>query len=373
MSVPRQPVVSNEETVETSGHRSRLRQEFLRGQLNGEEELLELLLTYSIPRRDTQAVARRLLARFGSIEKVLTADMNAISRETGTAGQSATLLKLVSSICYRARLEEHGELFKDHESIVNQSNPARTASSHRAATGLFGKAILKEAIEILPRLPDTDSLSEVREFLRNNLHFNAEQTRIRNASYITKRMFFGGIADSPLRVFAKHFSEASELREVCYYRFCKAEPLMLQVVEDLLIPSLGHGKLSRQKLRSYLFSRFPESKSIGDCAKAIVDALVEGGIASADRRQITFAARSVLPASFAFILHSEFPERGIYGVAEAESSGVLRCLLWTPERILSGLYELRNLGIISKISEIDSVRQFTLKFDLPGMVNYLLK
>jgi hypothetical protein len=29
--------------------------------------------------------------------------------------------------------------------------------------------------------------------------------------------------------------------------------------------------------------------------------------------------------------------------------------------------------VISKISEIDSVRQFTLKFDLSGAVNHVLK
>jgi hypothetical protein len=31
------------------------------------------------------------------------------------------------------------------------------------------------------------------------------------------------------------------------------------------------------------------------------------------------------------------------------------------------------MGLISKISEIDSVRQFTLKFDLLGAVNQMVK
>ena len=148
---------------------------------------------------------------------------------------------------------------------------------------------------------------------------------------------------------------------------------MLEVTEDLLIPALGRGKLSRQKLRTYLVSRFPESRSVGDCSKALVAALVAGGIASADRRHITFSARPLRLASLAFILHSEFPEPGIYAVTQAESSRFLGGLLWTPGRILSGLYELRNLGIISNISEIDSVRQFTLKFDLLNVVDYLPK
>ena len=92
-----------------------------------------------------------------------------------------------------------------------------------------------------------------------------------------------------------------------------------------------------------------------------------------DGMRMTFSARPVRLASFGFILHAEFAEPGMYSVAQAESNPHLRCLLWTPERILSGLYELRNMGVISKISEIDSVRQFTLKFDLRGAVDHLLK
>ena len=359
------------------------------GQLRDEEELLELLLTYSIPRRDTRPIAHRLFTLFGSIERILTADADVVANTSGIAEHSVTLLKVVASICQRMQPEVQAEIPEAFQIVkskpdlsvtaraepakATQATPSKKKSSPRARTGLFGKAVLREAIEILPKIPDTTELTEIRDFLRESLHFSAEQTRARNANYITQRMFPDGVADSPFRIFARRFAGTPELREICFYRFCKAEPLMLQVSEDLIIPALGLGRISREKLRAFLSAHFPGSKSLGDCAKAIVDALVAGGIADADRRQISFGARRLRPASFGFILHSEFAEPGIYPVALAESNRHLLSLLWTPESILSGLYELRNLGVISKISEIDSVRQFTLKFDLLGAVNHVVK
>jgi DNA repair protein RadC len=243
----------------------------------------------------------------------------------------------------------------------------------RQGTELFGKAALREAIQLLPSLPDSESLDDIRDHLRKNLHFSAEETRKRYAAYIARRLFPDGIADQALRAFGRANASTPELKEVCFYRFCKAEPLMQRVMVDLFLPALGLGRVRRERIMDYLQSKFPESKSASDCTQAIVDALVAGGIAAADRKQVTFAMRPIRPASFAFALHSEFPEPGIYEVAKAESNRLLSCLLWTPERILAALYELRNTGMISKISEIDSVRQFTLKFDLLGAVNQMVK
>jgi DNA repair protein RadC len=46
-------------------------------------------------------------------------------------------------------------------------------------------------------------------------------------------------------------------------------------------------------------------------------------------------------------------------------------MFWNPDRILSSIYELRNRGLISKVSEIDSVCQFTTRYDLADLVNVL--
>ena len=68
---------------DASGHRARLRQRLFEG--GGEalldHELVEYLLALAIPRRDTKAKAKSLIARFGGIGLLLAADSDTLRRE----------------------------------------------------------------------------------------------------------------------------------------------------------------------------------------------------------------------------------------------------------------------------------------------------
>ena len=57
------------------GHRARLKQRFMNdeGKSMPDYELIELLLTYVIPRRDVKPIAKNLIRRFGSLSAVLMA------------------------------------------------------------------------------------------------------------------------------------------------------------------------------------------------------------------------------------------------------------------------------------------------------------
>jgi DNA repair protein RadC len=79
------------------GHRSRLRTRYRAVGDAGlaDHELLELLLTYAIPRRDTKELAKRLLARFGSLAGVLEADAESLEQVEGIGPAAATLVSLV--------------------------------------------------------------------------------------------------------------------------------------------------------------------------------------------------------------------------------------------------------------------------------------
>ena len=47
-------------------------------------------------------------------------------------------------------------------------------------------------------------------------------------------------------------------------------------------------------------------------------------------------------------------------------------LLHADFHLLPSLYELRNQGLISKVSEIDNIRQFTTKWTLDELVEHLV-
>lgn len=79
------------------GHRERLRARFREGGADAlaDYELLELLLFRSIPRRDTKALAKALIAHFGSLAEVLSADHAALCEVAGIKEATATDLTLV--------------------------------------------------------------------------------------------------------------------------------------------------------------------------------------------------------------------------------------------------------------------------------------
>ena len=58
-----------------AGHRQRLKERFLKDGLDNFEDhqVLELLLFYGIPQRDTNEIAHELIRKFGSLSKVLEA------------------------------------------------------------------------------------------------------------------------------------------------------------------------------------------------------------------------------------------------------------------------------------------------------------
>ncbi|KTF69563.1 RadC family protein [Sphingomonas sp. HT-1] len=97
--------------VENNGHRARLRQRLFEGGPDAllDHELVEYLLALTIPRIDTKPLAKALLAEFGGIAGLLTADAEAIARVKGMKDTNIAALKAVHAAALRllqARVRE---------------------------------------------------------------------------------------------------------------------------------------------------------------------------------------------------------------------------------------------------------------------------
>ncbi len=84
-----------------AGHRERLKARFLEEGLDNftDIQVLELLLFYALPRRDTNPIAHALLDRFGSLSGVLDAHVEELKKIPGVSDHAATLLVLVTELC----------------------------------------------------------------------------------------------------------------------------------------------------------------------------------------------------------------------------------------------------------------------------------
>jgi DNA repair protein RadC len=85
------------------GHRARLRARFREtgGQGMPDYEILEILLTLAIPRRDVKPLAKDLIARFGSFAGVIAAPLDQIEAMDGMGEIAPTALKVVQEAALR--------------------------------------------------------------------------------------------------------------------------------------------------------------------------------------------------------------------------------------------------------------------------------
>ena len=90
------------------GHRERLRDRLLErgGASLADYEVLEFLLFGAKPRGDMKPLAKDLLARFGSLARVLTAEPAALEQVPGMGKASVAALKIVTQAAERLAREE---------------------------------------------------------------------------------------------------------------------------------------------------------------------------------------------------------------------------------------------------------------------------
>ncbi|VAW38839.1 UPF0758 family protein, partial [hydrothermal vent metagenome] len=85
---------------ENSGHRARLRQRFLKSGLEGfhDYEVVELLLTFAIPRRDVKPLAKKLIKDYKGLRGLLDATPEELSSTDGIGANAAVLIALIKEM-----------------------------------------------------------------------------------------------------------------------------------------------------------------------------------------------------------------------------------------------------------------------------------
>ncbi len=104
------------------GHRERVRKKFLENGFNGLEdyEVLELLLFYVIPRKDTKAIAKELIKKFKTLANVLKADTLELKTVNGLGDVAITFLKMIGALpekIYEDKLKNQ-KLIKDDKNKI---------------------------------------------------------------------------------------------------------------------------------------------------------------------------------------------------------------------------------------------------------------
>ena len=103
-----------------AGHRERVKRNACENGFSQLEEhkLLELLLFYAIPQKDTNELAHRLLEEFGSLGEVITADVARLKRVSGVGESTAVMLSAIGEVHRRSsKRTVNRRVFKTKEAI----------------------------------------------------------------------------------------------------------------------------------------------------------------------------------------------------------------------------------------------------------------
>ncbi len=159
------------------GHRRRLLDRLVNEGIDSfhDHEVIELLLFFSIPRRDTNKIAHLLIKRYGSLSHVLDADFALLKQEYGIGDKSAYLLSSLPSIFRRYsldKLNKSNKPLRDPESsvryvqpilatrseevflLVSLDNQCRVLSSNIVSEGtvkqafVYPRHVVKEALKV---------------------------------------------------------------------------------------------------------------------------------------------------------------------------------------------------------------------------------
>lgn len=106
------------------GHRQRMKERFLSGGLDSfsDHEILELLLFYGLPYRNTNDLAHTLVARYGSWIQAVGASYEDLLTVPGVTPHVATLLTLMGQAARR--------YYRDYTGAIHQLYDAQTVAEH---------------------------------------------------------------------------------------------------------------------------------------------------------------------------------------------------------------------------------------------------
>lgn len=109
---------NSQEANPHKGHRENVRRRFMTGGLEvfAPHEILELILFFAIPQKDTNPLAHRLIDTFGSLPRVLSASVEELKAVEGVGERVAVLLTLVFQVGRWTRLRRIEQSVSDFRS-----------------------------------------------------------------------------------------------------------------------------------------------------------------------------------------------------------------------------------------------------------------
>jgi DNA repair protein RadC len=316
-------------------------------------------------------LARRLLDRFGGLQNVLAASYDELIAVPGVGKHAATLIVLVARLT--GRVQGHAKPAPEavDQPALFQAEPDLGPLFHgprepdKPEMHAFVNDEIANSLAFVPQAAQFGSFEAFKAYLEERLPYNSHTTRDRRADDILARFFPGGRLDVPLTYYAAHCGSPQDLKPALFYHVLRAEPLAARVAEELLWPALPVGYVGREAIREFVLRCVPNIgvSSQNNTLRSLFMAYDLLSVGVRDESTLRFQIHAATLEAFLYVLTAELPEPGMYAFDALEEGPMRHWLLWDREWMRRQLYNLRDMGVLSRVSEIDTVRQFTLQLD----------
>lgn len=369
----------------SKGHRERLRKQFIQDPgVMTDSQILELILTYAIPRKDVRSLAESMVNRYGSLKNVLKQSTCELFSIDGLGEYSASLLKTIAYVSQEndesgSKNTKNSKITEKKTSLLSEQGLEDTAENEKNHQKLPQKTLKKKssnrkfrayirdlvdiAFSLLPEASHFTDLISFRDYLFEHIPINSQSTRRRYAQYLLNRFFPEEVLSQDLVKCASILRGKQSLREIIFYLTVSNELLVERIASEVIWPSLPLGRISKLQVLEGVENRLQVSTStIKDVVKAIFRTYQGLRIAGGDEKELHIRQREGDLDALVFILHREFSTPGMYDLQSCLDGPLHTWLLYSQDWIKSSIYRLRERGILSKVSEIDNVRQFSTIF-----------
>ncbi len=123
-----------------ANHRQRVKEKYRKYGIDTfyDHEILEMILFYCIPRKDTNKLAHQLLSHFGSIQDVMNAPYSALKNFEGAGNETACFIKFLVDIV---------RVYMQHKKSLKNTFRSREELNDRLSLKFIGRS--NEAIAII--------------------------------------------------------------------------------------------------------------------------------------------------------------------------------------------------------------------------------
>jgi len=204
------------------GHRQRMKERFQRGGLESfsDHEILEFLMFYAVPYRDTNPLAHTLVDRYGSWIKVVGASYDDLLTVEGVTPHIATLLILTGQMARR--------YYKDYNGTIHHLYDAAAVGKHVIPFFLGER---EESVLLV-------SMDNRRKHLNTTRIFRGS---VNSAQFNVRMAVEQALRDNATRIALAHnhpngfaFPSEADVRTTKYLMDV-LRPLDIQVVEHIIV------------------------------------------------------------------------------------------------------------------------------------------